>query len=324
MKFLILVSCFFLLPGALCAEDQVKGKAPTWFRPQISIYEPPPPEVSTSTVFRSADPQIIQKLIELLDENNLGKLESGIETPLLEELKTFVTPEGFELKNRYTRLGVALSESLGWEGIKHIRVISEQNLKQRLTTVARWDSSPNVRTIALIALASLGDKNDLVYFREAMWSRNIGIRYAAIEALEKWNQPDAIPILKDLTQKDESYLIRVFAARVLAGMGDPGGFEYLRAGIESRDWLVRSLSAKYLGEVGNYEDYDLLLDHLSMEQATNSNDFVVAEISIAALKLFPQKIEHDRLEREKKKKRTATAPSETVAKAKPKSSKGVL
>ena len=124
------VFCLLLAAGSSLRGENSK---PTWWHPQIYIYQPPPQEVSTSTVFTSADPQIIQKLIDLLDETNLGKLQSTVETPLLADLITFVTPEGFELKNRYTRLGVALSEAMGWEGIKHIRVISEQNLKQRLT-----------------------------------------------------------------------------------------------------------------------------------------------------------------------------------------------
>ena len=132
------------LSYARCEESK-----PSWI-PKIYIYNPPPAEVSTSTVFRTVDQQIIQKLIELLDEQNLGKIEKGEETPILEQLKPMVTPEGLEQKARLLQLGVSLSESLGWEQIKHIRVISEQNLKQRLTTVARWDHTPIVRSIALV------------------------------------------------------------------------------------------------------------------------------------------------------------------------------
>ncbi len=292
--------------------------------PKIYLYHPPPPEVSTSTVFRSVDPQIINKIIQLLDETNLGKLESGVDNPLLNDLVTFVTPEGFALKNRYTRLGVALSESLGWEQIKHIRVISERNLKERLTLVARWDSSPNVRSIALIALASIKDKNDIVYFREALQSRNIGIRYATIEALVKWGFPDAVATLKELTRRDESLLIRQYAADALGMMGDPSGLQVLRVNLESNDWLVRALSANYLGELGDHNDYEALVNRLDQEQSTsNTNDFVAAEISIAALKLFPQKLAFDKAERERKKRKKQQAkgltppPQESTGAVKP-------
>jgi len=270
------------------------------WKPQIFIYQPPAPTISTSPVFKSVDPQIIQKIIDLLEEPNLGKLEDLEENPTLKEINSFVTPQGFELKNRYTRLGVVLSESLGWEEVKHIRVISEQNLKQRLTTVARWDHSPNVRSIALIALASLKDKNDLVYFKEALWSRNIGIRFATVEALVKWNLPESIEVLQEISNRDESKLIRVFAQGSLALLGDPRGKESLRKNLEDRDWLIRTFSAKFIGEVGTEEDYELLLDQLNREQTATPNEFVITEISIAALKLFPQKIEKEKLERERK------------------------
>ena len=317
--------CRFTSP--LLAEDFAQAEKPSW-KPRFYIYRPPPQEVSTSTVFQAVDPQIINKLIQLLDETNLGKVESGVESPLLEDLKTFVTPEGFALKNRYTRLGVALSESLGWEEIKHIRVISDRNLKERLTTVARWDSSPNVRSIALIALASLKDKNDIVYFREALQSRNIGIRYATVEALLRWGFPGAVPVFSELTQRDESLIIRQYAAYALALSRDFSGVEILRKNLASNDWLVRCLSAKYLGDVGDYTDYDALLDRLNQEQvSSDSNEFVVAEVSIAALKLFPQKLEFDKAEKErkkKKKKQEAVPPPAEPSAAAPQAGGGTL
>ncbi len=290
-----------LLFLALGVQNLHASDKPSW-KPRFYLYTPPEQEVSTSTVFRSVDPQIINKLIQLLDETHLGKLESGDNLSLLESLKTLSSPEGQVLKNRYTRLGVALSEALGWEEIKRIRVISEQNLKQRLTTVARWDSTPEVRSIALIALASLKDKNDIVYFREAFQSRNIGIRYAAVEALLKWKFPEAVPTLKDLAQRDDSQLIRQFAAFATVQLGDNSGLEILRKKLDDPDWFVRALSARYLGDVGNYQDYDLLLDRLNQEQIATSNEFIIAELTIGALKLFPQKLEFDKQERERKKR----------------------
>lgn len=293
----ILLFFFFIFSisnSLLFAEEKE-----SWM-PDIYIYQPPIQAISTSTVFRSVDPQIIQKIIDLLEEPNLGKLEAIEETPSLKQINSFITPQGFELKNRYTRLGVVLSESLGWEEVKHIRVISEQNLKQRLTTVARWEHSPNVRSIALIALASLKDKNDLVYFKEALWSRNIGIRFATIEALVKWNLPESIELLQEIVQRDESKLARVFAEGSLALLGHPNGLKSLRENLENRDWLIRAFSAKFIGEFGAQEDYDLLLDQLNREQTATPNEFVITEIAIAALKLFPQKLEKEKADRERK------------------------
>ncbi len=255
------------LSYARCEESK-----PSWI-PKIYIYNPPPAEVSTSTVFRTVDPQIIQKLIELLDEQNLGKIEKGDETPILEQLKPMVTPEGLEQKARLLQLGVSLSESLGWEQIKHIRVISEQNLKQRLTTVARWDHTPIVRSIALISLATLRDKNDAVYFREALWSRNIGIRFATVEALKIWGKVDeGVPLLMEVVKRDDSMLVRVSAAKALSWLNDPSGKELLRNYLQDRDWFVRALAANALGEIGNYEDYDFLLNQLSKEPLGNTNE----------------------------------------------------
>ncbi|OGR88339.1 MAG: hypothetical protein A3A86_01300 [Elusimicrobia bacterium RIFCSPLOWO2_01_FULL_60_11] len=290
-----------LAAAALILLSAVPALAVDW-TPHFYLYRPPPVEKSTSTVFQAVDPQIINKLIELLDERNLGQLESSQDTPLLGDIITFVTPAGVALKNRTTRLGVALSESLGWEEIKHIRVISERNLKERLTLVARWDSSPNVRTIALIALAHLRDKNDIVFFREALQSRNIGIRYATVEALIQWGFPEAVATLKNLAERDESLLIRQYAAYAMVILGDPSGLDRLRNNLDSQDWFVRSLSAKFIGELGDHKDYERLLDRLNMESVGVTNEFINAEIAIGALKLFPQKLAYDKAEKERKKR----------------------
>lgn len=315
------VFCAVLLLSSGCSAVEKKER-PKWW-PKFEIYAPPPVEVSTSPVFRTVDPQIIQKLIGLLDERNLGKTEPKKDSPALNELIVVVTPEGFELKNRYQYLGVALSESLAWEPIKHVRVISEQNLKQRLTTVARWDHTPQVRSIALISLAALRDKNDIVYFREALWSRNIGIRYAVIEALKIWGFSDAISLLQELAQKDESLLIRVSAAKGLAWLNDPRGIKMLREFLSHSDWFVRALAAMHLGEVGEATDYDLLLNQLSREPTLNSTEFAQVEIAISALKLFPQKLEKEKQEKERKKKKQP-AMEKPVAQTKPKPPTGVL
>jgi hypothetical protein len=46
------------------------------------------------------------------------------------------------------------------------------------------------------------------------------------------------------------------------------------------------MAARYIGEYGTAEDYDILVGRIGREQ---SNDFTAAEFCIAALKLFPKK-----------------------------------
>ena len=64
------------------------------------------------------------------------------------------------------------------------------------------------------------------------------------------------------------------------------GLLRLRMALDSPSWLVKVMAAQYLGEYGASEDYDLLVSRIGRE---TSNDFVVAEYCIAALKLFPKK-----------------------------------
>lgn len=298
MRICFLFLFLFIFSTHVYCEKIVEAKS---WKPKIFIYQEPAPEKSDQSLYTGVDPQIIQKLIDLLEEEKLGVEETGEDSPSLRKVRTLVTPEGLELKNRYTRLGVALSEALGWEDIKRIRVISEQNLKQRLTTVARWDTTPTVRAIALIALASVKEKSDLVYFQEALWSRDIGIRFAAIEALGRWKLEGAVEALRTLAEKDDSLLIRVTATSALLQLGESNALQGLRNFLDHSDWLVRSLAAKGIGEWGNYEDYDLLLSRLSREQIQTSNEFVVSELSIAALKLFPLKLQKIKEEEERKK-----------------------
>ena len=59
----LVVSVISVLHAADGAEKK-DPNAPTWTKPKIYIYQPPPVEVSTVTTFRTVDPQIIQKLID--------------------------------------------------------------------------------------------------------------------------------------------------------------------------------------------------------------------------------------------------------------------
>ena len=70
---------------------------------------------------------------------------------------------------------------------------------------------------------------------------------------------------------------------------------------------MRALAANALGEIGNYEDYDFLLNQLSKEPLGNTNEFVISEIATGVLKLFPQKVAKDKVDREEKKRKKKAA-----------------
>ena len=93
-------------------------------------------------------------------------------------------------------------------------------------------------------------------------------------------------MLVDEIAHDYEPILRVYAAGALARMGDSAALHRLRDNLDDPSWLVKAMSARFLGEVGTAEDYDILVSRIGREQ---TNDFVVAEYCIAALKLFPKK-----------------------------------
>ena len=95
-----------------------------------------------------------------------------------------------------------------------------------------------------------------------------------------------MPLLAAASERDTEPLLRVYAAAGLTRLGDPAGLHRLRQFLDDPSWLVKAMAAKYLGELGTAEDYDILLNRLDREYG---NDFVVAEYCVAALKLFPLK-----------------------------------
>ena len=108
-----------------------------------------------------------------------------------------------------------------------------------------------------------------------------------MEALAVWGHPDkSVPLLSAAAQRDAEPILRVYAAAVLARLGDGAGLPRLRASLDDQSWVVRAMAARYLGLFGTADDYDLLVSRIGRE---TGNDFVVAEYCIAALKLFGRK-----------------------------------
>ncbi|MBI4387289.1 MAG: HEAT repeat domain-containing protein [Elusimicrobia bacterium] len=225
------------------------------------------------------DPQIVTTLLQLLESKDKTRpAESDFTDTTLKDILTLGTPAGFHLRNRYIHLGVSLAQALS--------VTDDPRLKSQLIELARWERSEEIRAIALIALATRKEPEHGGIFREALDNPSAEVRFAALEALELWNLPPAKDLFLRTVRQDFSPVIRIYAGQALFRRGDPKGLAVLRAELDSGDWLARGMAARYLGDLGTGEDYDRLLNRMTLEQ---NNDFVLAECAIGALKLFPKK-----------------------------------
>jgi HEAT repeat protein len=188
------------------------------------------------------------------------------------------SPIGYALRNRYLNPGVPLSEALARNDDKVFR--------EKLVEFARWGKD-EVRAAALVVLARDQDPAHLGILKEALVHLDAGVRFGAIEALILWgNQDKAGALLAAASERDPEPILRVYAAQGLARLDDPRGLEKLRAFLDDPGWLVRAMSARYLGEYGKASDYTGLIGRIGREQG---NDFVLAEYCIAALKLYRRK-----------------------------------
>ncbi len=251
--------------------------------PDVNIQTGTLPSVAAApaaTGYIQTDPQITNALVDLVEKKDrlhvdLSKAEG---TPIWDVL-TVGSPIGYSLRNRYLNLGIPLGEALSKN--------ADPVFRDKLVTMARWDSNAETRAAALVALAGARDPAHLDVFKEAMVALDPAVRFGALEALLVWGHPDkATPLLSHVAERDYEPILRVYAAGGLARLGDPGGLLRLRAFLDDPAWLIRGMAARYLGDYGEGEDYGLLVSRIGRE---TTNDFVLAEHCIAALKLFPKK-----------------------------------
>lgn len=226
------------------------------------------------------DAAISNALVELLENKNRQRIDlRNVEGTPLGEMLTVGSPIGYTLRNRYLNIGVPLAEALSRD--------ADPDLRKRLVELARWDNNPETRSAALVAVARSQDLRDMDIFREALIHLNPAVRFGALEALIAWGHPEmSLPLLAAASERDYEPILRVYAAAGLAKLGDTQGLYRLRRFLDDPSWLVRAMAARYLGEHGKAEDYDILVGRIGREQ---SNDFTVAEFCIAALKLFAKK-----------------------------------
>ena len=247
-------------------------------------YRPAPGSLAMSTATRSelaVDAQITAGLVQLAENHrnfhrDLSTATSG--TPA-GDILLVGSPIGYNLRNRFLNLGIPLSEAFASN--------RDPVFRTQLIELARWDRDDESRASALLALARWHDIAHLQIFNEALIHLNPGVRFAALEALITWNHPrEAMVLLGAAAERDSEPLLRVYASAGLARLGDAAGLARLRQYLNDPSWLVKSMAAKYIGELGTAEDYTILLNRLDGEIG---NDFVVAEFCVSALKLYPKK-----------------------------------
>jgi HEAT repeat protein len=188
------------------------------------------------------------------------------------------SPIGYEMRNRYLNIGVPLADAFATS--------ADPVFRQQLVQIARWDANSESRANALLALARWHEYNDMQIFNEALVHIDPGVRFAAMEALVVWgHKREAEALLGAAADRDPEPVLRVYAAACLARLGDPSGFARLRQGLDDGSWVIKSMSAKYIGDFGTAEDYTILLNRIDGEVG---NDFVVAEFCVSALKLYPK------------------------------------
>ncbi|MCX5787563.1 MAG: HEAT repeat domain-containing protein [Elusimicrobia bacterium] len=227
-----------------------------------------------------SDPQIVTTLLQLMDvKDNTRPTNDDYKNTALKDLITLGTPMGYHLRNRYMHLGIPLAEALA--------PTEDPRLHDQMLELARWDRYPEIRSIGLSQLAVRKDPEAGKWCNEAVNNPDPAVRWGGMEALMAWNKdPDVKQILERVMLSDNQPILKVFAAQALLRRGDDKGREYLLQQLDSSDWLAKAMAARYLGDFGIGDDYDLMLDRMGREQ---TNNFVVAEMAIAALKLFPKK-----------------------------------
>ena len=257
-------------PGAPGAQANSSNSSPT-------------ASVLSSSQTAKTDPLITSTLINLFDNLNQETvtLNNTSGTPL-GDIISIGTPTGFRLRNHYTHIGIPITEALSLN-------TKNSRIRKELKTMARWSTNYEVRSEALIILANRHNLADEPVFKEALLYFHSGVRFGALEALAVWGHPHhAIPLIKNETDPNTEGIpiLNVYAAGLLARLGDPSGVPMLRSFVSNPSWVVRAMAAQYLGDYGDASDYDRLVNRINQEQQYN---FVVAEDCIAAIKLFPKK-----------------------------------
>ena len=245
------------------------------------------PEQVRAGMNQRAESATVPRLVQLVDERRLQTLNLdepeagfGIDTSkeTLRDINKLITPAGYRLKYRFREIGVPVAQALS---LSH-----DRQLQQRLLETARFQSGQRSRSESLLVLSVQKNPEHLKIFKEALLDRDVAIQFAAVECLQAWNLPEALPLLLNASERDWSPLVRVFSAQAILRMGAPEGREQLIKFLTDQNWLMRAMAARYLGDLGKPEDADLLLGRIAAER---DNNFVLAELCLAGLKLWSRR-----------------------------------
>jgi HEAT repeat protein len=277
-----LIPCAFAAVAAVflaaCGGLDVVGNS----LPQA--YRPAPGSLAMSSmtpVDLPVDAQITAGLIHMVEKHGsfVRDLSTAATGTPEGDLLLVGSPIGYNLRNRFLDIGIPLSEAFAGN--------SDPAFRDQLIQMSRWENDDESRAAALLALARWHEIGYLQVFNEALVNIDPGVRFAALESLVVWNHPrQAEVLLAAAAEKDSQPILRVYAAAGLARLGDPAGLARLRLFLDDPSWLVKAMAARYIGENGTAEDYDVLLNRVDQEV---DNDFVVAEFCVSALKLYPKK-----------------------------------
>jgi len=224
-------------------------------------------------------PEVSSVLLRLIDDQEKGVVSSiDYNSTSLGVISSLPTPAGLRLRLRYQELGISLVEAL--------KLTRDLDLLARLLELAKWSQGRRVRSEALVTVAAFSDPADLSHFEQALSDQDVGIRFAAVEALQKWGRDESLPLLRKAAADPWSPLIRVFAAQAAVSLGDRNALSVLYSSLDDRSWIVRAMAARYLGDYAEPDDYATLLKVVDRE---TRNDFVSAEAAIATLKLLAKK-----------------------------------
>ena len=224
----------------------------------------------------AADASVGPILISFMDQSRPPKPTiADFQSTSLKDMVKFTTPAGYQLKTRFLEPRIPLVQSLA--------LTVDEQLRTRLVEAARWSSTAQARAEGLIGIAGEHNPDHIKYFKEALLDQDLNIEFAAIEALQLWGRPEGVSYLVDASERAWSPIIKVYAAQALLRLGDDRGRQKLLDGLRDPNWLSRAMSARYLGELGRGDDADLLLSRIGAER---DNDFVLAEVCIASLKLL--------------------------------------
>lgn len=245
------------------------------------VVEPSPiaTEAERADRLRRANDAVTPRLIQLLNEERLKTLQlADFQETSLRDVVSLTTPEGYRLKYRLLEIGVPVAQGLS--------MADTLQLRDRLVEAARWVGGDRARAEGLLVLASKNNPEHGRYFREAILDTNVAVQFAGLEALQAWNQPEALPMLLEVSYRGWSPLARVFAAQAAYRRGAPEGRQRLLQFLSSPDWFTRALAARYLGDLGEGTDADLVINRLGQE---HGNNFALAEMCIAGLKLLTKR-----------------------------------